>query len=102
MSNYIPTVGALKKRGILAKREKELVHHLKHGSEANVVERHAEHVRAAQLALVKALLSEKRASQSDDEGKHAAEIANLLARQASWNQMSAAQVIDHYHKTSMS
>ena len=100
MSNYIPSVGAQKKRRILAKRERELIHHLKCGSPLGVVDVYAEHVRAAQLALIKALLSEKEPRSAESQTIMAAERANLLAMQASWRVLSLSEIATRYHNHS--
>lgn len=98
MSNYIPSNNAPKKRRILAKRERELDHHLRHESALETLLKHADQVRVAQVALAKALLSAKQASRSQDEGAHDAKRANLFVRLDLWSQMSAEDVIAHYRK----
>lgn len=98
MTAYIVRKGAQKKRGILGKREAELLHHLKNGSSDEKLEQAAEKVRAAQNAIIKCMLHETDAVKPEDELMFAERWQHLERDRDHWETVSTAEIIDQYRK----
>lgn len=95
MAGYIPRTGGQKKKGILAQREDELRHHILHKSCADVIQRSAKRVRAAQLGVFKALLYETEPARADDTEHHEFR-ASLARKQAFWTGIQIDEIIRRY------
>ena len=97
MSNYIPRSNCPKKREILAKREEELRHVIKSEASQNKIERYAEKLRAAHLALFKALLHEAVEKGSEDR-INVKNVERLKNKSQHWAESSLSDIIDMYRK----
>lgn len=95
MSNYVPRADANKKKNILAQREEELRHHLLHGAVGELIERYAERLRAAQLALIKALLHEMKPVAAGELLPEEFR-ANLLKRRELWRSIPVGEIVAVY------
>lgn len=98
MTAYIVRKGAQKKRGILEKREAELVHHIKNESSDEKLVVAAEKVRAAQKAVIKCMLHETEAVKPEDEVTFGKRWRQLEQDRAYWDVVSAPEIINQYRK----
>ena len=100
MTAYIVRKGAQKKKGILGKREAELLHHIKNGFSDEKLGQAAEKVRAAQNAIIKCMLHETEAVKPEDEVRFAERWQHLERDREHWETISTAEIIDQYRKLS--
>lgn len=98
MPRYVPRSGCLKKQEILWRREKELIHALRHESGADVVARASEKVRDAHLGLIKAQLTESDPGSVLYEWRKAELRANLDVMRSDWESISIEEIIEQYRK----
>jgi hypothetical protein len=101
MTAYIVRKGAQKKKGILGKRETELLHHIKNESSDEKLGQAAEKVRAAQNAIIKCMLHETEAVKPEDEVRFAERWQHLERDCEHWETISNADIIDHYRKVNL-
>ena len=99
MTSYIVRQGGQKKKGILEKREAELVHSISKNSSIQKLEKAAEKVRAAQLAVIKCLLHETQAVRPEDEEMYGKVWSKVEAQRCYWEEVSAADIIARYSIT---
>ena len=96
MTSYIVRKGAQKKKGILGKREAELVHHIASASPNHRLEIAAEKVRAAHLAVIKCLFHETEAVRPEDEERFGETWQDLEMQRKNWEELSSENIIAHY------
>ncbi len=96
MTSYIVRQGAQKKKGILEKREAELVHSISKNGSIQKLEKAAEKVRAAQLAVIKCLLHETEAVRPEDEGTYGKIWSKLETQRTCWEEISKADIVARY------
>ena len=95
MAGYVARTGGQKKKVILAQREDELRHHLRHESAFETIERCSERVRSAQLGVIRVLLYETEPARAEDE-QHEEFRANLMKRRENWQAISAQDIVRQY------
>jgi hypothetical protein len=98
MTSYIVRQGAQKKNGILEKREAELVHSISKDVPIQKLEKAAEKVRVAQLAVIKCLLHETEAVRPEDEETYGKVWSKLEAQRTCWEEISKADIVARYSK----
>ncbi len=96
MTAYVVRKGAQKKKGILEKREAELLHHIKSESSGDKLANAAEKVRAAQTAVIKCLLHETEAVKPEDEVRFAERRQHLERDRDHWEAVSTAEINEQY------
>lgn len=96
MTAYIVRKGAQKKKGILVKREAELVHHIATASPGHRLEMAAEKVRSAHLAVIKCLFHETEAVRPEDEERFGGTWQKLEKQRKEWECFSPADIIARY------
>lgn len=96
MTSYIVRQGAQKKKGILEKREAELIHCISNNDSIQKLEKAAEKVRAAQLAVIKCLLHETEAVRPEDEETYGKIWSKIEAQRTCWEEISRADIVARY------
>ncbi len=96
MTAYIVRKGAQKKKGILGKREAELVHHIATASPGHRLEKAAEKLRDAHLAVIKCLFHETEAVRPEDEEIFGKTWQKLEKQRKEWEEISSADIIARY------
>lgn len=99
MTSYIVRQGAQKKKGILEKREAELVHSISKDVPIHKLEKAADKVRVAQLAVIKCLFHESEAVRPEDEETYGKAWHKLESQRTYWEEVSSADIIARYSMT---
>ena len=96
MTNYIARTGGEKKKNILRQKELTLRGDIRRGLSQDKLQKSAEKVRSAQLAVIKVLIYEAEPSRSEDEDKVALTIHRLEEENDHWTNISAQEIIAVY------
>ncbi len=98
MTAYVVRRGAQKKKGILEKRDAELLHQIQNHSSVEKLAKAAEKVRAAQNAVIKCLFHETEAVRPEDEERFAERWQHFERDRDYWENVSTAEIIELYQK----
>ncbi len=96
MTAYIVRKGAQKKKGILEKREAEMLHHIRINASDEKLAKAAERVRDAQNAVIKCMLHETEAVRPEDEVRFAEQWRHLEQDREHWETITTTEIIDQY------
>lgn len=96
MANYIPRTGGQKKKNILHQKELVLRADIRRAVSKEKLDKSAEHVRSAQLGVIKALICEAEPSSSKEEDRANERILELEKAQERWHSISVHEIIEFY------
>lgn len=93
MPTYVPRAEPVRKKEILAKREQELRHAIKHGVTGAKLHKAAEAVRSAQLKVFKGIIEQFRYENARDG---TARGTKALRDQHRWQELHVDEIVSMY------